>query len=246
MSSNLASLNTTGVGFGPNFQGREYHFSEASVPNIGLSDSTATAKPPVTATVTIRQTAHDPQAYDITVKTSQEETAHQYNDVRAQPISSRSIRSFYPHTRLDTTIVRPASTAGSEEQEGNITIFHPGEQHKLSLLRPPWFSSPLADPSNTATGSGTSSMTSTSSSATHNPNMVQSPMPCKVLRVDVSPGDKVTSNQSLLVIESMKMETVVRCPPRKGTPVVKRVLKGVGEMCGRGAGLVEFEEDETA
>ena len=65
-------------------------------------------------------------------------------------------------------------------------------------------------------------------------------MPCKILRVDVRPGDTVKKDQTLLVIESMKMETLVRSPG--DGLVVKRVVHGEGEVVGSGVELVEFEE----
>lgn len=63
-------------------------------------------------------------------------------------------------------------------------------------------------------------------------------MPCKVLRVEVKAGDEVVKNQPLVVIESMKMETVIRSPVDGR---VGRVVHGVGEMCRAGTALVEFE-----
>ena len=65
-------------------------------------------------------------------------------------------------------------------------------------------------------------------------------MPCKVLRVDVSAGDKVVKDQVLAVVESMKMETVIRSPVEG---IVKRVVHGAGDMCKAGTALVEFEEE---
>ena len=49
-------------------------------------------------------------------------------------------------------------------------------------------------------------------------------------------------DQALLVIESMKMETVIRSPG-EGL-VVKRIVHGQGEVVGSGVELVEFEEAE--
>ena len=43
-------------------------------------------------------------------------------------------------------------------------------------------------------------------------NSVLAPMPCKVLRVEVKEGAKVTKDQVLVVIESMKMETQIKSP----------------------------------
>jgi 3-methylcrotonyl-CoA carboxylase alpha subunit len=41
---------------------------------------------------------------------------------------------------------------------------------------------------------------------------VLAPMPCKILRVEVEEGNIVKKDQPLVVIESMKMETVIRSP----------------------------------
>lgn len=49
-------------------------------------------------------------------------------------------------------------------------------------------------------------------------------------------------DQALLVIESMKMETVIRSPG-EGL-VVKRVVHGQGEVVVSGVELVEFEDVE--
>jgi 3-methylcrotonyl-CoA carboxylase alpha subunit len=70
---------------------------------------------------------------------------------------------------------------------------------------------------------------------------VLAPMPCKVLRVEVKEGQTVKRDQPLVVIESMKMETVIRSPV---DGVVKRVVHGKGDLCKAGTALVEFEEKE--
>ena len=50
-------------------------------------------------------------------------------------------------------------------------------------------------------------------------------MPCKVLRMDVKEGDVVKKDQVLAVIESMKMETVIRSPV---DGVIARVVRKEG------------------
>jgi 3-methylcrotonyl-CoA carboxylase alpha subunit len=67
-------------------------------------------------------------------------------------------------------------------------------------------------------------------------------MPCKVLRVEIQAGDIVVKDQALVVVESMKMEMVVRSP---GEGKVKRVVHGAGDICAMGTALVEFEEEST-
>ncbi|KAL1585161.1 hypothetical protein WHR41_06497 [Cladosporium halotolerans] len=128
--------------------------------------------------------------------------------------ASRVLTSFYPHTRAATTLVRdPASQT--------LTLFQRGAQYTLALAPPAWHAKAL--------GSKDAA------------NSVRAPMPCKVLRVEVEAGQEVVKNQPLVVIESMKMETVIRSP---ADGRVKRVVHGAGEMCKAGTALVEFEGEE--
>lgn len=129
--------------------------------------------------VTVRQTRQD--TYDVTVngKTT-------YASITAQipPHEKSKIVGFYPHTRLETTVVRAEDT---------LVIFQRGKQYKLDIPPPSWFEKAL----------GVADVA----------NSVLSPMPCKVLRVSVKPGDVVKKDTPLVVIESMKMEMVSPPPP---------------------------------
>jgi len=66
-------------------------------------------------------------------------------------------------------------------------------------------------------------------------------MPCKVLRNEVNEGDEVEKDQALVVIESMKMETIIRSP-QKGT--IAKLVHKEGDICKAGTVLVLFEEHE--
>ncbi len=66
---------------------------------------------------------------------------------------------------------------------------------------------------------------------------VTAPIPARVTRILVAPGDSVAKNAPLLVIEAMKMELTLRAP-MAGT--VARVLHAVGEMVEEGTELVTF------
>ena len=94
-----------------------------------------------------------------------------------------TVTSFFPHTRLDSRIIF---------SEDRITIFSRGNQYSLRFSTPKWLEKAL----------GVKDLA----------HSVLAPMPCKVLRVEVVEGDKVTKDQALVVIESMKMETVIRSP----------------------------------
>ena len=70
---------------------------------------------------------------------------------------------------------------------------------------------------------------------------VESPMPGKILQVMVSPGAEVGEGDSLLVLEAMKMENVIRAP-RDG--VIAEVQAEVGKAVEKAAVLVTYEMNE--
>lgn len=127
--------------------------------------------------VVIVQRSQD--TYDITVDTHTTFTSVKASANRAH----NQVTGFYPHTRLETTVVR---------NEDSLVIFQRGKQYKLEIPKPTWYAKAL----------GIKSMEGS----------VLAPMPCKVLRVAVKAGDRVSKDQPLVVIESMKMETVIRSP----------------------------------
>lgn len=128
--------------------------------------------------------------------------------------STHTLSSYYPHTHLTTTLIpSPSST--------HLTLFQQGHQYRLHISPPSWAERAL----------GLQDVK----------NSVLAPMPCKVLRVECQRGDVVRKNQVLVVVESMKMEMVIRSP---GEGTVARVVHGVGELCKAGTALVEFEEQE--
>lgn len=116
---------------------------------------------------------------------------------------TRSLTSNFPHTRLQSRII--PSSSPFDGNSNLLTIFHLGTQHRLRIPTPGWITKAL----------GTKETT----------HSVLAPMPCKVLRVEVHEGDLVAKDQVLVVIESMKMETVIRSP-QAGR--VKRVVHSQG------------------
>ena len=96
---------------------------------------------------------------------------------------TKIVTSYFPHTRLETRFI---------SDEGNITLFQQGQQYRLQCATPNWVEKALG--------------------LKDNAHSVLAPMPCKILRVQVEEGQSVTKDQPLVVIESMKMETVIRSP----------------------------------
>ncbi len=70
-------------------------------------------------------------------------------------------------------------------------------------------------------------------------SQVNAGMPGKIVRVLVKPGDKVSANQVLLVMEAMKMENDIKAPQ---DVVVKEVRVKTGDSIESGALLVVFEQ----
>lgn len=73
---------------------------------------------------------------------------------------------------------------------------------------------------------------------TTGPQRVVAPMPGKVVRVLVKPGDDVKARQGLVVVEAMKMENELRAP-RDGR--VRDVAVGEGQSVDAGAVLLVVE-----
>ena len=70
---------------------------------------------------------------------------------------------------------------------------------------------------------------------------LEAPMPGTVVQLRVEAGATVTTGETLVVMESMKMEISIQSP-RDG--VIETVLIGVGDQVDRGATLIELAEEE--
>ena len=115
--------------------------------------------------------------------------------------TARTLTTFFPHTRLSTRFIKDGDS---------ITLFQHGQQYHFDLSNPKWMEKALG----------------TKETA----HSVLAPMPCKVLRVEVAVGDQVKKDQALVVIESMKMETVIRSPQ---DGLIKRIVHEKGVSLGQ-------------
>ena len=191
----ILPLQTIGYGNAP--QPREFQLVETS------SDPQVANKP-----VGVRVLKTSPDTFSVNIGDTNYTTTSTFDP------QTNLLQSYFPHTRLETTLIRDPET-------NHLTLFQQGRQYRLHLATPKWAGKAL----------GMKDMA----------HSVLAPMPCKVLRVEVEEGQEVKKNQALVVIESMKMETVIRSP-QDGK--ISRVVHKVGDLCKGGTALVEFEGED--
>jgi len=105
-----------------------------------------------------------------------------------------------------------------DDRRGGWTVFLNGSSVAVRVedarrVRRPWAS---------GTGGG---------AAAQGEARVSAPMPGKVLRVLVAPGEAVTARQALVVVEAMKMENELRSP-RDGTVLEVFAREGASVVAG--------------
>ncbi|MFN3821108.1 MAG: acetyl-CoA carboxylase biotin carboxyl carrier protein subunit, partial [bacterium] len=66
---------------------------------------------------------------------------------------------------------------------------------------------------------------------------VKAPMPGTVIKILVSPGQRLKKGEPLAIVEAMKMENVVRSP---GEAIVVRLLTQPGQQVGFGEELLKL------
>ena len=113
----------------------------------------------------------------------------------------------------ETALVRPA--VGRRRVE---TVTWLGRRHRVALAAAP-------------SGAG-------AAAAADHPDALSAPMPGRIVRVHVEPGDQVRGNAPLVILEAMKMEHVIAAtaPGR-----VARVHVAVGDQVQRGQPLVDLD-----
>ncbi|CAM1502087.1 Fc.00g040710.m01.CDS01 [Cosmosporella sp. VM-42] len=166
----------------------------------------------------VTQTGHN--LYNVVVSRKGDETPQVFANIACQPEPNGEVmklESYFPLERIDSSIVPQHN-----ENDTKVTIFQHGVKTDLALLPPKWYEKALGLKEVTAS--------------------VAAPMPCKILRNEVEEGQEVKKGAPLVVIESMKMETVIRSPQ---DGVIKKLAHKEGDICKAGTVLVLFEEGES-
>jgi len=187
---------------------------------ILLRTDTASKEP---VTVHIASTASG--RFDVTVKTSASTTT--FPSVPAQLSSPTTLSTTINAALLNTTIVSQppppkilASTNPNTVER--LHIFANGHKTTLVLSSPNWLLSIGGDVLSAAKGA------------------LKAPMPSLVVEVRVKLGDRVEEGQAVVVLESMKTETMLRA---NVAGVVKAIRCKNGEMVEEGKELVDIEAE---
>ncbi|KAJ7762296.1 carbamoyl-phosphate synthase L chain, ATP binding domain-containing protein [Mycena maculata] len=188
---------------------------------VTLQESTTPDAVPMTVQIKSAGPAH----FDVTVHTQQGET--QFQSVAAQLISPTTLSLTLNDEYARITVVSqppaaavPATSSPSTMER--IHVFRGGVKTTLLLPSPKWLLALSEDILSAGKGA------------------LRAPMPSLVVEVRVKLGERVEKGQAVVVLESMKTETVLRADV---SGVVKAVGCRNGEMVEEGRELLEIEED---
>lgn len=166
--------------------------------------------------------------FDITVKTGSSES--RYPSVPGHLSTPKTLSTTLNQAALRTTIVSqrpppavPASTSPNTMER--LHVFHGGHKTTLVMPSPKWLISLGGEVMSVAKGA------------------LKAPMPSVVVEVRVSEGDRVEKGQPVVILESMKTETVLRAP---ADGVVKSIGCTKGEIVEEGRELVDIEAEEVS
>ncbi|OSD01096.1 hypothetical protein PYCCODRAFT_1478637 [Trametes coccinea BRFM310] len=164
--------------------------------------------------------------FDITTHTGS--STQTFSRVSAHLSSPTTLSTSLDGALIRTTIVSqrpppavPASTSPATAER--LHVFHGAHKTTLVLPSPAWLLSLGGDVLGAAKGA------------------LRAPMPSVVVEVRVKEGERVEAGQPVVVLESMKTETVLRAPV---AGVVRAVGCKKGEMVEEGRELVDVEEVE--
>ncbi|KAJ7053983.1 carbamoyl-phosphate synthase L chain, ATP binding domain-containing protein [Mycena amicta] len=188
-------------------------------------ESAATDAAPATITVRSAGTGH----FHVSVRTNNHDsdTTH-FRSVAAELLTPTTLSCTLDDTQARVTIVAqppPAgvpATAGAPATMERIHVFNGGAKTTLVVPAPKWLLALSEDILSAGKGA------------------LRAPMPSLVVEVRVKIGERVDKGQAVVVLESMKTETVLRADV---AGIVKSVGCKNGEMVEEGRELVEIEED---
>ncbi len=164
-----------------------------------------------------------PRHYNLLVQTSSGQVLGKFDNIDAALANPKEVHSTLNERLLRTSVISQLPNPHAAPSASNVEklhIFHNGHKYTLAIPSPQWLLS-LEDEVRTATKGG-----------------LRAPMPSLIVDVKVEVGQAVKKGQAIVVLESMKTETVLRAE-EDGT--VKHVACKKGDMVEEGKELVSIE-----
>lgn len=187
---------------------------------ITLHTDTASTEP-----ATIRVVSTSPGHFDVSVQFST--GSHTFASVPASLVSPTTLSTTIDDKASHITIVSQPPTSSvpaslSPNTMERLHVFSGGHKTILVIPSPNWLLSLGGDVLGATKGA------------------LKAPMPSLVVEVRVKVGDRVEEGQAVIVLESMKTETVLRA---NVAGIVKAIGCKNGEMVEEGRELVDIVED---
>lgn len=196
-------------------------------PELDITNTTSTPNSiPALPPSRVRIIATGPGLFDVEVDVTDEKGAStpvHYSSISASLSGSNILSCTLSSRKLSTTIVSqppPPNSTSSQPSAERLHIFHDGKKITLTIPVPKWIESLGGEVLGAASRKG-----------------IRAPMPSVVVEVKVKPGDRVKKGQAVVVLESMKTESVMRSE-RDG--IIVSVGCKNGEMVEEGRELVEI------
>ena len=174
---------------------------------------------PLSITVDILGSRH----YNLVVQTSSGQVIGKFDKIDAALANPKEVHSTLNERLLRTSVISQLPnphTAPSASNVEKLHVFHDGHKYTLGIPSPQWLFS-LGDEVQAAIKGG-----------------LRAPMPSLIVDVKVEVGQAVKKGQAIVILESMKTETVLRAE-EDGT--VKLVACKKGDMVEEGKELVLIE-----
>jgi 3-methylcrotonyl-CoA carboxylase alpha subunit len=188
---------------------------------------TITLKSPLEEVYHVHITSKDAQTFDIDVQKKDGEILGRFTNVNASLPQPTLLQATIAQQQLRTTIVPQIEHHGAPaiaSTEEKLHIFQQGQRFMLTIPSPSWLLSLQADAQKAIQGG------------------MRAPMPSVVVDVKVNVGDVVKKGQAIIVLESMKTETVLRAD---ADGVVKTIACAKGDMVEEGTELAMIEPTES-
>ncbi|PVG01863.1 putative methylcrotonoyl-CoA carboxylase, partial [Serendipita vermifera] len=167
------------------------------------------------------------ETFDVDVQKKDGQVLGHFKNVHASLPQSTLLHATLGEQQMRTTIVPQMEHHGAPaiaSTEEKLHVFQQGQRFMLTIPSPSWLLSLQADAQKALAGG------------------MRAPMPSVVVDVKVNVGDVVKKGQAIVVLESMKTETVLRAD---ADGVVKSIACAKGDMVEEGTELAMIESTDS-